>query len=133
MTRTIITRIALGPLAALLLGASAVHAGGLQLSLQAGSARDAQLLGAAITLYSIHRDIRAGADVRQVGRNHTAALRQSGGGNQAIIHQRGRDHDARLDQQGGGNSQVIVQVGRGARADVTQTGGQSGILLQFAR
>lgn len=114
-------------------GATMAQAGGLQVSLQAGSARDAQMLHTAIALYALHRDVRAGADIRQVGRDHAVALRQGGGGNTGIIRQRGQAHSASLTQQGGGNAQVILQFGRGAQAEVTQHGGQAGVLLQFAR
>lgn len=111
----------------------AAQAGSLSLSLNARNAQEARALNTAITLYSIHRDIRSGADVRQFGRNHAAALAQSGGNNRGIIHQQGRNHSANLSQQGGNNSQVILQFGDGAHADVAQHGGQAGILLQFSR
>jgi len=118
---------------ALLAPADPALAGTLSLHLQPRTAQEARALNAAITLYSIHRDIRSGADVRQTGRNNAAALRQSGPDNRGIIRQRGADHSARLDQSGGGNAQVILQFGRGAHADIRQTGGQAGIVLQFAQ
>ncbi|MCC5964875.1 MAG: hypothetical protein JJU24_01950 [Natronohydrobacter sp.] len=117
---------------ALSLPASALDAKSLSLAINARNADEARVLNTAITLYSIHRDIRAGADVRQVGRNHAARVHQSGGGNQGIIRQRGQGHSANLSQHGGNNGQVILQYGNGAHADVHQTGGQAGILIQFA-
>ena len=111
----------------------AAQAGSLSLSLNARNAQEARALNTAITLYSIHRAIRSGADVRQVGRNHAAGLVQSGRNNRGIIHQRGRNHTANLQQSGGNNSQIILQFGTRARADVAQYGGQSGILLQFGQ
>ena len=106
-------------------------ANSLSLSVTPGNTQEARLLGALVTAYAIHRDIRSGADVAQVGRNHAAALRQSGGGNLGIIRQRGSDHSADLTQRGGNNSQAILQFGRGANAHVTQYGGESGVLLQY--
>ena len=106
-------------------------ANSLSLSITPGNTQEARLLGALVTAYAIHRDIRSGADVTQVGRNHAAALRQSGGGNLGIIRQRGADHSADLTQRGGNNSQAILQFGRGANAHVTQYGGESGVLLQY--
>lgn len=117
---------------ALSLPAAALDAKTLSLAINARNADEARALNTAITLYSIHRDIRAGADVRQVGRNHAARVQQSGGGNQGIIRQRGQGHSANLSQHGGNNGQVILQYGNGAHADVHQSGGQAGILLQFA-
>lgn len=111
----------------------AASAGSLSLSFNPRSPQEARALSTAITLYSIHRDMRSGADIRQVGRNHAAGLSQSGGNNRGIIRQQGRNHTANLRQSGGNNSQIILQFGNGARADVAQTGGQSGILLQFSR
>lgn len=126
-------KLALAVAAGLSLSAPvAAQAGSLSLSLNARNAQDARALDSAITLYSIHRDIRAGADVRQVGRNHAAGIYQSGGNNRGIIHQRGRNHSASLSQTGGNNSQIIMQFGNGAHADVAQHGGQAGILLQFS-
>ncbi len=116
----------------LALSATALGATTLSLSLNARNADEARVLSTAITLYAIHRDIRSGADIRQVGRNHLVQLTQSGSGNQGIIRQRGRDHDASLTQRGGHNAQVILQYGQGARADIRQTGGQAGILIQIA-
>lgn len=128
------TKLALACAVALsVLPLAPVQAGSLSLSLNARNAQEARALRTAVTLYSIHRDIRSGADVRQVGRNHAAAIAQSGGNNRGIIHQRGRNHSANLSQRGGNNAQVILQFGNGAQADVAQHGGQSGILLQFSR
>jgi hypothetical protein len=117
---------------ALSLPAAALDAKTLSLSINARNADEARALNTAITLYSIHRDIRAGADVRQVGRNHAARVHQSGGGNQGIIRQRGQGHSANLTQKGGNNGQVILQYGNGAHANVHQSGGQAGILIQLA-
>lgn len=124
----VITALAL----VLSLPAVALEAKTLSLSLNARNADEARALNTAITLYAIHRDIRAGADVRQVGRNHVARIHQSGGGNHGLIRQRGQGHEANLSQQGGNNGQVILQYGNGAHANIHQTGGQSGILIQFA-
>jgi hypothetical protein len=107
-------------------------AGALSLSLTPRSTTEAQLLSAAITLYALRRDLRAGADIGQRGQGHAAALLQQGSGQRAIIRQRGADHSATLSQSGAPNAQVILQFGRGAQADIAQTGGQAGILLQFA-
>jgi len=109
------------------------QAGNLSLSLNARNAQEARALNTAIALYALHRDIKSGADIRQVGRNHAAGLSQSGGNNRAIIHQRGRNHTANLTQSGGHNGQVILQFGKGAHANVAQNGGQAGILLQFSQ
>lgn len=131
-----ISSIKLALVCALALGTvplAPVQAGSLSFSLNARNAQEARALRTAVTLYSIHRDIRSGADVRQVGRNHAAGLTQSGGNNRGIIHQRGRNHSANLTQRGGNNAQVILQYGNGAHADVAQHGGQAGILLQFSR
>ncbi len=117
---------------ALSLPAAALDAKTLSLSLNARNAEEARVLNTAITLYAIHRDIRAGADVRQAGRNHVARIHQSGGGNRGLIRQRGQGHEANLTQQGGNNGQVILQYGKGAQAHVHQTGGQAGVLIQFA-
>ena len=117
--------------AALALPVAPATANSLSLSINPGTAQEARVLGALVTAYAIHRDIRSGADVRQVGRNHAAALRQSGGNNLGIIRQRGADHSAELTQRGGNNTQAILQFGRGARAHVTQRGGESGVLLQY--
>ena len=111
----------------------AAQAGSLSLSLNARNAQEARALNTAIALYALHRDIKSGADVRQVGRNHAAGLSQSGGGNRGIIRQQGRNHTANLTQAGGHNGQVILQFGNGAYADVAQHGGQAGILLQFSQ
>lgn len=105
----------------------------LSLSLNARNAQEARVLNAAIALYAIHRDIRSGADIRQIGRNHAAGVYQSGGNNRAIVHQRGRNHRATLSQTGGGNGQIIVQVGNGAHADIVQRGGEAGVLVQISR
>lgn len=105
----------------------------LSLALSPRDAREAQLLGAAISVYALHRDLRAQADTRQRGQGHRLALRQSGDGNRAILRQRGAGHALRLDQAGGGNTQVVVQIGRGAQADIRQQGGQAGVLIQLAR
>lgn len=118
---------------ALSLPATAPHAKTLSFAINARNADEARVLNTAITLYSIHRDIRAGADVRQAGQNHAARVQQSGGGNQGIIRQRGQGHNANLSQNGGNNGQVILQYGNGAYANVHQSGGQSGVLIQFAR
>lgn len=117
---------------ALMLPAAGLQAAGLSLAINARTAQEAQALHAAITLYAIHRDMRAGADIRQVGRNHLVRVSQSSGGNRGIIRQHGQGHQADLSQQGGHNAQVIVQYGRDARAQVHQTGGQAGILIQIA-
>ncbi len=117
---------------ALSLPAAPVDATTLSLSLNARNADEARALNTAITLYAIHRDIRSGADIRQVGRNHAARIHQSGGGNRGIIRQHGQGHQANLSQHGGNNGQVILQYGNGAHANVHQSGGQAGILLQFA-
>ncbi len=117
---------------ALILPLEAAQAAGLSLSLTARNADEARALNTAITLYALHRDIRAGADLRQAGRNHTARVQQSGPGNLGLIRQRGQGHSADLTQTGGGNGQVILQFGTGARADMRQHGGQAGILLQIA-
>lgn len=118
---------------ALSMPATASQARTLSLAINARNADEARALNTAIALYSIHRDIRAGADVRQAGRNHAARVQQSGGGNQGIIRQQGQGHNANLSQTGGNNGQVILQYGNGAHANVHQSGGQSGILLQFSR
>lgn len=123
---------ALGP-AGVALTAQQAAAGTLSLSITPRSGQEAQVLSTAIALYALHRDLRAGADIRQSGRGNAVALQQSGPGHQGIIRQRGDAHSATLTQQGAPNSQVIVQFGRGAQADIVQTGGQSGILLQFRR
>lgn len=117
---------------ALSLPAPALDAKTLSLAINARTADEARALNTAITLYSIHREIKAGADIRQVGHNHVARVQQSGGGNQGIIRQRGQGHSANLTQQGGNNGQVILQYGNGAHANVHQSGGQAGILIQFA-
>ncbi len=117
---------------ALLLSASAAQAAGLSLSLTARNADEARALNAAITLYALHRDIRAGADLRQIGRNHSARVQQSGRGNLGLIRQRGQGHSADLTQTGGRNGQVILQFGTGAHADIRQHGGQAGILVQVS-
>ncbi len=117
---------------ALLAPTGPVLASSLSLHLQPRTAQEARVLGAAITLYAIRRDLRSGADIRQTGQNHQVQMRQSGGQNRGIIRQRGANHSANLSQTGGHNSQVILQYGNGAHADIRQTGGQSGILLQFA-
>ncbi len=114
------------------LPAQTAFASSLSLHLQPRNAQEARALGAAITLYAIHRDISSGADLRQAGRNHAARVHQSGGRNYALIRQHGANHSANLTQTGGHNSQVILQYGNGAHANVHQTGGQSGILIQFA-
>ncbi len=125
--------LAAGTLAlAFLCPAQATLASTLTLNIQPRTAQEERALGAAIAVYSIRRDLRAGADVRQAGRNNVARVRQSGGQNRGIIRQRGANHEATLTQTGGHNNQVILQFGNGAHADVRQTGGQSGILLQFA-
>jgi minor curlin subunit len=110
-----------------------VQADSLSLSLNARNAQEARVLNTAISLYAIHRDIRSGANLRQIGRNHAAGIYQRGGNNRAIVHQQGRNHSARLSQTGGNNGQVIVQIGNGAHADVTQRGSEAGILLQISR
>jgi len=112
---------------------AAAQAGSLSVSLQARNAPEARFLNTAIALYALHRDIKSGADVRQIGRNNAAGIVQSGGRNRGIIHQEGRNHSARLSQSGGRNGQVILQFGDGAQADVSQYGGEAGILLQFSR
>lgn len=105
----------------------------LTVSVVPRTAKDATLLSTAIGLYALHRDLRTGADVRQVGKANAVRLHQSGPRQQAIIRQRGAGHSARLSQDGEPNAQVILQFGRGAEADIVQTGGQSGILVQFRR
>ena len=105
----------------------------LTVSLAPRSEKDTTLLSSAIGLYALHRDLRMGADVRQVGTANAALLHQSGQGQRAIIRQRGTGHSARLSQSGQPNAQVILQFGRGAEADIVQNGGQSGILVQFRR
>lgn len=125
--------LAAGALVLALLGPTqSALASTLSLQIQPRTAQEARALSTAIAIYSVRRDLRAGADIRQVGRNHVAQLRQSGGNNRGIIRQRGTNHEANLVQTGGRNSQVILQYGNGAHADVHQTGGQSGILIQFA-
>ncbi len=117
--------------AAMALPFTSAAANSLSLSINPGTTQEARLLGVLVTAYAVHRDIRSGADVKQVGRNHAAAVRQSGGGNTGIIRQRGADHSAALTQRGGNNTQAILQFGRGANAHVTQHGGESGLLLQY--
>ena len=117
---------------ALTLPAAPVAATTLSLAINARNADEARALNTAITLYSIHRDIRSGADIRQVGHNHAARIHQSGGGNRGIIRQHGQGHQANLAQHGGNNGQIILQYGNGAHANVHQSGGQAGILIQFA-
>lgn len=127
-------KVALACLAGLTIFAPiSAQAGSLSLSLNARNAQEARALNTAITLYALHRDIKSGADIRQVGRNNAAGLSQSGRNHRAIIHQRGRDHSANLIQNGGQNGKVILQFGNGAHADINQTGGQAGILLQFSQ
>lgn len=111
----------------------AASADGFTVSLVARSAKDANLLSSAVRLYALHRDLRAGADLRQTGKGHSALLHQSGQGQQAIIRQRGAGHSASVSQRGDPNAQVILQFGRGARADIVQSGGESGLLVQFRR
>lgn len=129
MFRPLLAPLALA--AALTVPLAPAAANTLSLSITPGTASEARALGALVTAYAIHRDIRAGADLRQSGRNHAAALRQSGGGNLGIIRQRGAGHSADLTQRGGNNTQAILQFGRGANAHVTQYGGESGLLLQY--
>ena len=134
-SKTTLARFAAAPALALALAIPApiADAKTLSLSINARNADEARALNTAITLYAIHREINAGADVRQIGRNHAARIAQSGDGNRGIIRQHGQNHSANLTQQGGNNSQVILQYGNGAHADVHQSGGQSGILIQYAR
>lgn len=110
-----------------------VQAGGVQLSLSARNSQEALALQTAVALYALHRDIRTGADLRQIGQNNAALLEQGGAGNRAIIRQRGANHSAALRQTGGSNSQILLQFGRGAVADIVQTGGEAGILIQLGR
>lgn len=132
--KTTFIRLAAVPALAVVLAIPApiAEANSLSLSINARNADEARVLNTAITLYSIHRDIKAGADVRQVGHNHAARIAQSGGGNRGIIRQHGQNHSANLSQQGGHNGQVILQYGNGAHADLHQSGGQAGILIQYA-
>ena len=48
------------------------QAGSLSLSLNARTGQEARALNTAIALYALHRDLKSGADIRQIGRNHAA-------------------------------------------------------------
>jgi minor curlin subunit len=95
------------------------------------NAEEAQMLQAGLALYSLHRHLESGGNVRQWGEDNYAALVQQGGGNWGLIEQDGDGHSATLTQTGGGNAHAIFQGGTGATAGVTQTGGQAGITVQY--
>lgn len=101
----------------------------ISLSLTPRNEREADGLRLGLALYAIHRDIRSGASIDQIGQGNAAGILQSGGGNLGLIRQRGRDHYATLTQQGQGGAWAIIQSGKGTTAQVTDPG--TGILLQY--
>lgn len=101
----------------------------ISLSLTPRNAREADGLRLGLALYAIHRDIRSGASIDQIGQGNAAGILQAGGGNFGLIRQRGRDHTATLTQQGQGGAWAIIQSGKGTTAQVSDPG--TGILLQY--
>jgi hypothetical protein len=130
-------RILMAGLVAATIGAApfatpAAAGGSVSLSIIPGNAEQARALRTGLALYSLFRDARSGAIVRQRGHDNAAALAQHGRGNTGIIHQRGNNHSGTLEQHGNRNAYGLFQFGRNANGHVVQHGnGQTGATFQF--
>lgn len=127
----------MAPLVAVMIGsaplASPAAAGGsVSLNIVPGSAKDARAVRTGLVLYSLFKDARGRAIVRQRGNNNEAGLGQFGRGNLGVIHQKGNGHSGRLEQHGDHHAHGLFQFGKRTSGHVVQRGyGQTGATFQF--
>ena len=126
------TRLVTSALAAAAAGlfASGAEAGGF--TYRVTPDRDSgRVIGAGLEIYSLYKQQRNAAKVRQRGDGNGAAIAQSGSSNSAFVYQRGRGHSATLEQNGNRNALGVFQFGRGARTSVSQNGdGRADFIFQ---
>lgn len=105
-------------------------AGGFSIMLSP-KGKEAKAIGTGLQLYSIARNIKNSAKVKQNGTGNGAAVSQNGSGNVAHVVQKGKNNTATASQNGNNNLLGVIQLGKGNTSHVAQNGnGKVGILLQ---